>query len=476
MVSDKLISLLRALSKPELNRLGKYLHSPYLNDDADVCRLFDLLRDAPPGNPAKVLEMGKEAAWASLFPKKKYDDLVLRRLCSDLTQCCLRFLALDAQADNDLDHLIGLQRLLDKRGLAKHSHWVEKQIEKQISTLEGTPEHYQSVFRYHLNLFEHSSQQLGASDYIQKLIPADRALDCFYVLAKQREYIAWLVFSGFRSTDWQPPVIPGFWDYARSEPFAGVPLIATYSTVIDCLQRPEEEQHFAALLSQLDQYADRLAPDYQRECYHIAHNYCAFKINQGKTAYYRHAFDIFCTIIDKGMVLENGTLPERVYKNIITTGLGVGEYAWVEAFIREYSPFLPAGVRQNAQTYNLSHLYFHQKRYPEVIELLSNVEYSDVIYALGAKLTLLRTYYELREYKALDSLIDSFKVFLRRNKVISTSVKREYDSYLNVVRKLSTMLPSDRAALAQLREKFLTTAKSMPKKWLLEKIDEFGRR
>jgi hypothetical protein len=477
MISEKLISLLQRFSKPELNRLEKYLNSPYHNDEAEICRLFVLLKGLLRHGPAKVVEMGKEDVWALLFPEKKFDDLGLRRLSSALTQHCLYFMVLEQRKDLDIDALLLLQRQLGKQNLQKHLDWVERQIEKQL--LNGSPasaEHFKSLFHYHWNVFEHDSGQLGSSEYINNMIPADHALDCFYILQKQKEYIAWLVFKGFRSMNWTLPVMPGFWEYMRSEPFSNVPLISVYSTVIQCLQHPEEEEHFLTLLGQLDQHVVQLTRESLRDCYHIAQNYCAFKINQGKTAYYRHAFDIFCVLIEKDLILDNGALTERVYKNAITTGLGVGEYDWVERFISGYSPYLPSSERENARTYNLSYLYFHQKRYPEVIELLRNVEYSDVIYALGAKLTLLRTYYELREYKALDSLIDSFKIYLRRNKVISTSVKREYDSYLNVVRKLSTLLPSDRKALAELREKFLSTAKSMPKKWLLEKMDELGKR
>ncbi|MCY7328943.1 MAG: hypothetical protein LH618_10370, partial [Saprospiraceae bacterium] len=224
--------------------------------------------------------------------------------------------------------------------------------------------------------------------------------------------------------------------------------------------------------SNLAEKGDQLTREDLRECYHIAQNYCAIKINQGKNEYYREMFAIFRTTIEYGLLLEDGRLSESLYKNIITVGLRVMEFEWVEQFIEQHSAFLPSNIRENARTFNLANLYSHRKQHSKVIELLRNVEYSDVVYALSAKLILVRTYYETDEVIALDSLIDSIRIFLRRNKVISKNQKREYNSFLHIVKKLSSMPSSDQAALAKLRQRVTETSSTMPKKWLLEKLDE----
>ncbi len=161
---------------------------------------------------------------------------------------------------------------------------------------------------------------------------------------------------------------------------------------------------------------------------------------------------------------------------MITISLRVGEFEWAENFIQEYSEYLSPGIRENARTFNLANLYSHQKRHDKVIELLRNVEYNDVVYSLGSKLILLRTYYELGEFLALDSLIDSFRIFLRRNKVISKSLKREYNSFLNFVKKLTTLDSSNPAAIAAFHQRVMSVSSTTPKKWLLEKIEELQKK
>ena len=298
-------------------------------------------------------------------------------------------------------------------------------------------------------------------------------LECFYLVAKAQIIhrlvtIPW--FSGYRARGAGSArflAIP-----RRSERFQAVPLIRIYRRVILSFSDSDNETHFEALLEDLNQEVPELTHADLRECYYIAQNYCALKINQGNTDYYYRYFDIIKQMVERNILLEDGQLPEAVFKNFITVSLGAGAYDWTEQFIKDYADYLPARIRENARMFNLAYVSFYQKNYEKVIEYLRDVEYSDVVYALGAKSILLRTYYEQGEYLALDSLMDSFRIFLRRNKVISKNLKREYKNFLILVKKLTTVRPSDKKAIADLRQRISETSYSMPKNWLLKKIAE----
>ena len=336
--------------------------------------------------------------------------------------------------------------------------------------------YYLSQFRLHWNIYNRASKVVATSDFMDKLVPADQSLEYFYVVQKLKFYVAWLIYRGFRSTEQELPVIPGFWEHIKQQQFGDVPLVLIYQNVILCLTEPDEELHFTNLISSLEKFAAKLTREDLRECYYIAQNYCAFKISQGKMEYYREVFEIFRSMINKGLLLENEQLSEGVYKNIITAGLGVGEYGWAEKFIEDYSIYLPSNIRENARIFNLSYLYFHQKKYQKVIELLRNVEYSDVVYALGSKQMLLRTYFESNEYLAMDSLIDSFRIYLRRNKLISKNLKQEYSNFLNFIKRLISLDPANQQSLSLLKTRVSETPYVNSKKWLLDKIEELQKK
>lgn len=473
MLSDKLISLLQTFSKVELNRLRKLVISPYYNEDDDVIKLFDfcflLLKKAP----SQLENTTKESAWIKIYPNRNFDDAHLRRTTSTLIQLVILFRSLEQRAQNPLNEWLHEQKALEVAGLDKHLSGVERQISRAIDDIKAkNVDFYLSSFQYHWNVFNRSYRIVAVTDYMAKLLPADEALECFYITQKLKMYVAWLSYRQFRSTEQELPIPPGFWDHIKSTRLSHIPMVGIYKLVVKILTEPNNEQLFSELMHQLDQVAEELAPDDYRECCYIAQNYCALKINQGKSEYYNRAFEIFKNMVARNVLIEDGQLPEGVYKNIITTGLRANALDWVETFIENYSQFLPTTIRVNARAYNLANLFSHRKQYTKALEVLRSVEYSDVTYALGAKTILLRIYYEQGEYLALDSLIDSFRIYLRRNKMISKNLQKEYNNFLNLVKKLTTLRSGDKKTLEEFKEKVMATSYNTPKKWLIDKLEE----
>ncbi|MBK8921823.1 MAG: hypothetical protein IPM81_09960 [Saprospirales bacterium] len=473
MFSDKLLALLLGFSKYDLNRFRKFLLSPYYNDQEDILRLFEVVNHAIRRGKEAVGQLDKPAVWKALYPGRPFDDAHLRRLTSDLTVLAQRFIVAEFRQADPLTEALDLQKALGMFDLQKHLVAADRQVEKLLDRNSGkSTDFYFAQFQLHWNVFNRASKMVATAGYTEKLVAADFYLECYYLAQKLKLYIAWLLYRGFRITEREVPVVAGFWDYLGEERFMAVPLIRIYRKVILSFTDSENEEHFYELLADLDRSAGELVRTDLRECCFITQNYCALKINQGKTEYYYRYFGLIRKMVEQDLLIEEGQLPEAVFKNFITVSLGAGEYDWTEQFIRQYADYLPARIRENARMFNLAYVNFYQNNYEKVIEYLRDVEYSDVVYALGAKSMLLRTYYEQGEYLALDSLVDSFRIFLRRNKVISKNLKREYNNFLNLVKKLTTITASDKKGIADLRRRVSETSYSMPKNWLLKKIAE----
>jgi len=470
MFSEKLLTLLQTLSKVARNRLRKYLLSPYLNEQPDLVRLFDVCDKAIRAGQFATLDQPK--IWKKLYPTQALNDAQLRRLTSDLNQLTLRFLSDEARRQNPLSEALDLHRLLEKPELKKHHAGVERNIAKLITEVpQASIAFYLAQFQLHNNLVNKTTKFLSVAGYSEKLADADFYLSCFYLTQKLELYIGWLLFQGTRVSEKKLELPADFWEQVENDRFTQVPLLVVYKLVVRCLHEPDDESHFTQLLASLEKQAPFLNNTDLRKCYFIAQNYCAFKINQGQQRYYREVFEIYKKIIQKEILLEESNLSEGLFKNIVTAGLGVGEYGWTEQFIENYSPYLPTKIRENARTFNLSYLYFHQGQYPKVLDLLQNVEYNDVVYVLGSKFILIQTYYELEEILPLESLIDSFRIYLRRNKVISKNLQREYINYLGFVKKLMMLSPGEKKTIQKFRARVMAATSPTHKKWLLEKID-----
>ncbi|MEO1714264.1 MAG: hypothetical protein AAFU60_13100, partial [Bacteroidota bacterium] len=77
---------------------------------------------------------------------------------------------------------------------------------------------------------------------------------------------------------------------------------------------------------------------------------------------------------------------------------------------------------------------------------------------------------ELNELLALDSLVDSFRIYLHRNKLISREVKQQYLNHLRFVKKLSAILPNDQATITKVRKQIDQCKSLAGRKWILEKM------
>ena len=117
--------------------------------------------------------------------------------------------------------------------------------------------------------------------------------------------------------------------------------------------------------------------------------------------------------------------------------------------------------------------HFFRKEYDKTLKTLLKVEFTDVYYHLDAKSLLLKTYYELGEEDALYSLFDAFKIYLRRNKLISEYQSEVYQNLIGYARRLVTARNgSNRVNLDDLRKEVLESKRVADLNWLLSKIDE----
>jgi hypothetical protein len=123
----------------------------------------------------------------------------------------------------------------------------------------------------------------------------------------------------------------------------------------------------------------------------------------------------------------------------------------------------------------LANVYFYQKKFEKVIEQLREVEYNNSNYALGSKLLLMRTYYELGEYNALDSLLESFRIYLLRNKQLTKETNLQYAMIIRMIKRLSNINPNNKTQVNDLAEKIKASTNNVAKQWLLEKVQELQK-
>ena len=169
--------------------------------------------------------------------------------------------------------------------------------------------------------------------------------------------------------------------------------------------------------------------------------------------------------IENKSLFDGGYLSHWTYSNVVKLALRLQRFEWTETFIKEQAIRLAPHVREGTEHYNLAELFYHKKDFDAVLDHLNLLHFTDLQHHLGSRVILLKTYYELAEEESLLSLLSSFSVYLRRNKKISTPMKKTYLNFCNLLHQLLRRNPKKWEVLG---EEINHTQPLAEKTWLLQ--------
>ncbi len=471
MRNTKLFQLLQTLNIYELNRFGKFLHSPYFNEDERLIKLFEIL--SPHFKEQTHDTLRQKKIWKEVYADKKFEQLKFARLFSDLLKKLEEFLVIDKLKQNESRRQRNLLSHLTEKKLGRHYPESAKLARKK---LEQTPyrdgEYYLQLFKLESeenNFIESQNQRTTEKNLLQTV----EALDIFYMINKLNYLAAILHYKNFLSLEAEVKLFREVMEHLKKNNYGHVPAIEIYHRIVLSLIEPEKEEHFTQLKKLLSENYALFPKSAARNMYAFAINFCIRKINFGKLEYVKELFALYQQMLKAELMFdEERNISQFDYKNIVTVGLRANDYRWTEKFIRDHKNNIPKPDRQNAYTFNLAKLYFYQKKYDKVLPLLQDVVYSDIFYQLDSKTTLMKAYYELGDYLPLMSLKESFRILLRRKKLISEQNRINYMNFIRFTMKLYRADVKDKKKIESLKKQISKATNIADKGWLQEKIEE----
>jgi hypothetical protein len=409
------------------------------------------------------------------FPGQAFDDLKLRHLSSELVRDLEQFLV---RREVDLQPFlreIFLLRALRKRQL---NELFESGVQRLDKKLEDNPLR-NTDYHYNRFLLEAERSRFLEGQKIRTVEPnlqkASDALDTFYMASKLAYASSMLNHSGVVQSAYRFDLMEEVASFIQQgeERQLEDPAIGAYYHVWCMLSNRDAEEHFRQLCAKLPQEVRRFQPEEARDLYVHAINYCIKRMRAGAPEYLREAFELYRDMLRGGVFSEDGYMSPWMYKNVTVAGLRLGESAWVEEFVERYRSELHPQFRDTAYSYNSAKVAFARGKHGRVLELLQEVEYQDIFYALDARAMLLKTYYELGEYEALESLCSSFRVFLNRRREVPESHRRSYLTLIRLVRLAQRVRNNrDRGLLHRLEQSLASQPDLLDRGWLMEKFKE----
>ena len=479
MQQSKLVRAIKSLTPWELRHFQDFIHSPYYNKHERVRLLVDeILAYAPDfSDPA----LDRDLMYKRLFPEQPFHEQKFKDLLSLTTKLFRQFLSTNQLKNNTFRTGIALMEAYRQKHMNGEYLKQHKAVKKALaSEQEKLHNNYLKSLELQEEMvtFVSGTRSRSLDDSIQQAV---YQLDIFFIFSRLKYGIEMANRRNVVGQEFDPGPLDFVLDYLEKTPslLNEHPAIRIYLSIYQCLTSNEADQAFEDLLTTLKEHGPSFPRPELREMYGYASNYCIKQINLGRANFLDVLIDLYRWALENGALFSlDGWLVQWDYKNIVSANLKAGEFDWCRQFIEEYREKIAPEFRENAYTYNLASFHFEQKDFSQALQLLQTVEFSDVFYALGSRVILLKSYYEMKDHDALNSLCDAFKIYLKRNKSLS---KYQFSIYFNLVsftkkasdlkRKSPFLQPAElKKKAAALMDKMQEKGNIAQGKWLREKV------
>lgn len=444
MTDTKLIKLLRIVEGDELHWLGKWVHSPYNNRNKAVIDLFELLRPFAPAFDAPRLT--REWVFGRLFPELTFQDGKLRLIMHRLAEQIEGFLIAQRLKQQPL---LARKLLFDELGERNQYELFQKQYKALSRQLEAGSYREEG---YHQDMWQLQYRHFFHPQTTRIAVPGEvlaatmQHLDAAYMLTKMRYSAELLSRQHILKEVHEIELLEPVREIARTHnPFKDDKAFQIYEDLLALMDAPENEIIFLRLDQNARQYLELLRPDFQASLIRYLINNCIRQYNAGKLEYLPRQFDLYKLALAKGLLLNDGLLPDTTFLNIVVTATTLEETDWATQFVKEYLPVLPDDRQADASHLGKAYIDFALQNYLEVKQHVRDIQSNAIFYLLRIKSLSLRSYFlqflkDPTYYEVVIHTSRSFDKFLQRNPALSA---RRIQAYLNLtafVRSLARLL------------------------------------
>jgi len=464
--TSKLFLLLAIIDEKALNKVPKFLGSPYFNTTKPVIALFQFISQL---SHKKRGALTKEQLHQALYPTLPYKDERIRLVMSQLVQLLEQFLLLEEWKKNTVANKIQLAQLYQQMK-------VEKLYEQTNTTtfqqLQKQPLRNVDYYKHSYQLALANYQQASFTNRMgpQNLQEVANLLDTSYLIEKLK--IACLVASHQRvyQQEYDFGLLDSLLVYITKKELTNIPAIGIYYYSYQSLVKEDPTESFQQFKKLLFQYQQQFTTAELMDIYLMGINCCIRMINKGDRRFLEESMDLYQKGLASNALLENGVLSRFTYQNIVSTGLRTQQYQWTEEFMETYKLTVEKEYQESAYRFNKGRVAYQQKHYQEALDLLKDTDHKDLLVNLFSKTLLLKIYYELEEFKLLDAFLDSFQIYLRRKKIIGYH-KDNYKKIIYYTRQLMKVNPFDKSEKEALKNKIIGEENLLEKEWLLEQLE-----
>lgn len=478
MKGKKLLILLNSMNDEEFRSLSRAVHSPLINTNERISRLYGYFEDHFPDFTGALSK--PEELFKLLFPEEPYNDYKLRRLLSGFTQLVGTFLALlEVTRDKELEKKL-VRRALSVRNL--HSLY-ENEAMAGINALESLPYRDAAYFKGKVQLYAsyyyhpQTEKHTVKPSFLQDL---SDSLDAWYILFKYRLAVELKNREHIFSEKYQLESM-GFADGPVAKKVLGDnTTYQAYQMLFQFYQRQGSE-HFQPLKEGILKVIGEMRRDDQLILFQQLLNFAIRQINLGQSGFYTEVLGLYKLGLDYGLLTDSGRMSEATYTNIVLVGCEEGEFDWTYGFINDWatSVDVEASAQEDAKAHCFSLWHYFRKEYGQALDLIHGHRFSEP-FILRARMLEVRITFEqflldTTYYNLLTSKAKAFEKYLSRAKHLPKPLKESHNNTLSLLRRIASAHYKEDSPLSiaeWVQQEANSSRPLVLRNWLLEQVQK----
>lgn len=481
MFKSTLTEILKTFSRQEIKEFSLFIQSPFFNTNQSVMKLYEQLSKLYPEFDAELTD--KKIIFKKAFGKIDYNDSFMRMTVFRLTELAKEYLIFsNLQANSLFKNTILLDELNNRELdnlLNKSIADLDKKIRKEKAK-DAETYYFKFKLEYYKNdIKSRDTKMITYKDILDKdLILEQKYMNTNFFINSLKFFQYFLNQKNFVvSTEGYPDFISEILGYLKQTPeYLDAPELNLYYKLV-LLLITKDEQYFFELYKILFEDYDELKINSKHNLITVLKNYAHLKIQHGSKEYIEKAFEILKFSLEKDIVTFSPSakyMTETRFMNIAWSGLILKKFDFTEKFINKYIDKVEPEKRKYVYAYNFAKLEFERGNFSEALKRLSDSgQIKNIMYKAAMKQLYVMIYYELKWFVQAAELVDSYRHFIRTDKLLPEMYKSQCNTFVNYTGKLLTIINNPVNKSYEL-EKLIAELKSTNSNWLLRKAMELS--
>jgi len=465
MYNSKLLEIFRKLSSEEIRKLKKFIASPYFFQHDDVVKLYEYLFSK------KYLSennTNRNKIFQHLYGNIAYDDARLRYITSLATDVLEQFFQTERNNKNEVNNALSISKTLHEKQLPAYADtFLQKAISLHQQSTQQNATHWQHAFHLEEEIFKQSNQQSRSKENnIQSIIST---LDQYYITQLLKYACVATSYQQIIKQDYQYLLLQTILDIAgKDETFLNKSALIYYK--IYQLYTANILQYFDDLLQLLPTHSAYFATDELKDIYLLIINFGIKQLNSGNTSFAQKLYSMYQSGLQNNVFIENEHISRFTFTNIVFTGLQTGDFDGVLSFIHSHEKYLPENFRKSTIGFNKARYHYFLKEYKTALQYLTDYEYNDILQNLAVKNMQLKIYVETQEWETLDSFLNTFSVFLHRQKGLGYH-QLNYKNTIKFAKRLAEVHSASKKIKKTLFKEIEAEQNILDKDWFLNVLN-----